>query len=86
MRINYLCPKCDAFLRVGDSVIFYVISSQTSRKGLILLHADLGNYSVTNHPNISFNKGDYVEFFCPVCHANLAASTTNNNLVRIKMV
>lgn len=86
MKTNYLCPKCQAHLRVGDNVIFYVISRKSGRKGMVMLNPDLGNYSVTNHPSISFEKGEYVEFYCPVCHANLAASSVNSNLVRIHMV
>jgi hypothetical protein len=86
MKENYLCPKCNAHLRVGDNVVFYVISKKSNNKGLIMLNPNLGDYSIASHPKVTFEKGEYVEFYCPVCHANLAASAINSNLVKIIMV
>lgn len=86
MKENYLCPKCDAHLRVGDNVVFYVISKKSNNKGLIMLNPNLGDYSITSHQEVQFETGEYVEFYCPVCHANLAASKINNNLVKLLMV
>jgi rubredoxin len=86
MKENFLCPKCNAHLRVGDNVVFYVISKKSNNKGLIMLNPDLGDYTITSHPEVKFEKGEYVEFYCPVCHANLAASKINSNLVRVIMI
>lgn len=86
MKENYLCPKCNAHLRVGDNVVFYVISKKSNNRGLIMLNPNLGDYSITSHPEVQFEAGEYVEFYCPVCHANLAASAINSNLVKVIMV
>jgi len=86
MKENYLCPKCNAHLRVGENVVFYVISKKSKNRGLIMLNPNLGDYSIESHPEVMFEKGEYVEFYCPVCHANLAASKINSNLVRVIVV
>lgn len=85
LKINYRCPHCDAYLRVWKNVIFSVRSSKGGKKSILLLNPELGNYTITSHPELSFEKGEAVDFFCPVCQANLSDSSINDKLVRVIM-
>lgn len=84
MGNSYLCPKCSGHLKVGDSVVFST-RSKKGETGLILLSPQLGNYKVINHPSFDFEEGDYVEFFCPLCHVQLT-SEKNENLAKMTMI
>ena len=70
MTANFLCPSCKGILNVGKSVI---LSTQTNegKGGLVLLNPKIGNYSSSRHPQYKFNKGEQLEFFCPICHSKL---------------
>lgn len=52
MDKQYLCPKCDGLLRVGDNIVF-MARNKRKKRGLILLHCEIGNY--TSHKNPDFN-------------------------------
>lgn len=81
---SFLCPKCSGHLKVGHSVVFSTRSTK-GETGLILLSPKLGNYKVINHPSFDFEDGDYVEFFCPLCHVQLT-SEKNENLAKVIMI
>lgn len=85
MKNDFLCPKCNGYLNVGDYIIF---SAKTKRGdlGLILLSPKIGDYTVHKHPFFNFKKGERVQFFCPICHADLVAIDVNENLAKIKMI
>jgi len=85
MKVQYQCPKCEAYLRVRDNIILTVKSPVSGSQGVVLLHPELGNYTFLVHPNLHFEKGEACEFHCPVCFENLAAREINDNLVRIVM-
>ena len=85
MEPNYLCPHCRSFLRVWNNIIFTVRRCEDDRKGLILLNAKLGDYTVISHPALTFEEGECVEFICPVCHKNLTAENINDKLAYIIM-
>jgi len=55
------------------------------RYGLISLHTELGNYGVEKHPDFDFQEGEQLDFFCPICHAELT-SGRHKNLTRIIMI
>ena len=82
MEINYKCPKCKSYLNIGNNV---VLSAKvgTESKGLILLDKNLGNYEIKKHDLVQYKKGQKVGFYCPICHANLAADNVNINLVKV---
>ncbi len=84
MEPQYYCPACEAPLKVGEYVIF-LAQTQHKKKGLMLLHAEIGNYSSMKHPEFKFDKGENIEFFCPVCHASLA-SDFDDKLAHIALV
>ena len=84
MHNDFLCPKCNGQLNVGDVLIF-VSKMNDEKNGLLLLHPELGNYRVINHKLFHISKGELVEFSCPICQENLT-SEIHNNLVLIIMI
>jgi hypothetical protein len=53
--------------------------------GILLLNPELGNYSYISSPDLKFEKGEKIEFMCPVCSENLEAKQINKNLVCLLM-
>lgn len=86
MLPNYLCPHCDAHLKLQNSLLFVIESESTKLRSLIMLNVELGNFEIITCPSCIFEKGDPCNFYCPVCHHNLAAVSINPNLVHIFMV
>jgi len=84
MYDDFICPECNGQLNVGG-ILYFVSKAADKRDGLLLLHPELGNYSVINHKSFHISKGELVEFFCPMCHENLT-SEIDNNLVLIFMI
>ena len=81
MTNQFLCPLCRSYLNAGENLIFSV-ESENGQKGLLLLHPELGNYSVITNPNFIIEEGMKYEFYCPVCHTKLATDI-NKNLSRV---
>lgn len=84
MSMNYQCPRCTAYLNVNDCVLFSV-KTPDSKVGIISLHSEIGNYSIKKNPEFSYNEGDQLDFYCPVCHTELA-SEIHDKLARIIMI
>lgn len=84
MKNQFVCPKCSSYLNVGEDIIL-AAEAEDGRKGLILLHAELGNYSVKHHPAFEVPEGMKFEFHCPLCHTPLACDV-NQNLSKIHMI
>lgn len=85
MKKDYICPYCKGKLKVKDFIVFSG-KVKTGETGLIFLSPKLGDYHVFTHPSFNHKKGEHVEYFCPICHANLAALEYNENLVKVLMV
>jgi len=85
LKINYLCPHCRAYLRVWNNIIFIIKSASKDLQGILLLNPDLGNYDFIHHSSVKFEEGDMLDFFCPVCRADLSATDINRNLATILM-
>ncbi|MFH1320216.1 MAG: hypothetical protein ABII90_06120 [Bacteroidota bacterium] len=81
---DYLCPKCKGHLNVGSSIIFST-SNKRQKKGLILLNPTIGDYTYEHHDNYIFEEGEMIEFFCPICQAELK-SAKNHNFASIIMI
>jgi len=77
MEILYLCPHCRGAINAKRNIILSVKSSD-NQIGLALLHEEIGNYAVALSPTIKVNTGDIVDFFCPICHAELNTSKGDN--------
>jgi len=86
MGTNFICPKCSGHLLVGEKIIFTAITRKNKMSGLILLSPIVGDYTSIIHPKFNVEDGEEVDFFCPICHANLTASDVDEKLVRIIMV
>ena len=81
---DFLCPKCRDHLRVGDHIIFKVKNNK-KKAALLLLSPQIGNYSSVKHPSFEFNKGEFLEFFCPLCYSPLK-SDIHPNLACVEMI
>jgi hypothetical protein len=86
LKINYLCPKCRAYLRVWNNIIFTVKYHSGKKRGILLLNPNLGNYNLIHHSSIKFKEGDMIEFLCPVCHADLTAAGISRKLAHVIMI
>lgn len=72
MNKHYICPKCNGHLKVGDYIIL-MVKTQENSHGLLLLHPEVGNYTSIKHPSLKIEQDQVLEFFCPLCHINLAS-------------
>jgi hypothetical protein len=84
MENNFLCPKCRSVLNIENNIIFSV-KTQDNQRGLILLSTKVGDYTVKNQDNIIIEKGDKIQFFCPICRESLSATDVNENLAKVIM-
>ncbi len=80
---DFLCPKCKEHIRVGDNIIFKVKNSK-KQSALLLLSPQIGNYTSIKHPSFEIQKGEYLEFYCPLCNAPLM-SDIHKNLARLTL-
>ncbi|MFC2152771.1 hypothetical protein ACFLSE_09610 [Bacteroidota bacterium] len=86
MSTDFICPKCNGHLLVGDKIIFTAITKKDKRPGIILLSSELGDYTSKLNPSFSIAEGEEVDFLCPICHGNLTATEVDQNLAKIIMV
>jgi hypothetical protein len=85
MATEYLCKACKGVLNVKTSIVLSATKVNSSKKGLIFLNPELGNYTVTTHPTFVMEGGEEYIINCPICHAHLN-SLKYDHLVRILMV
>ena len=85
MKSTFFCPYCKGRLNVSNNIVFSV-KTDDNRVGLVFLNPKLGDYHTTTHPSFNISEGELVEFYCPVCHANLAALEFGENLVKVYMM
>jgi hypothetical protein len=81
---DFLCPKCKKHIRVGDQLIFKVRNSN-KQSGLVLLSPQIGNYTSVKHPAFQIKKGEFLDFYCPVCNSPLK-SDIHPNLAYVIMI
>jgi hypothetical protein len=85
MATEYLCKACRGILNVKTSIILAASKINSSKKGLVYLNPELGNYTVTTHPTFTMEAGEEYIINCPICHAHLN-SLKYDHLVRIIMI
>lgn len=85
MALEYLCKTCRGHLNVKTSIILAAREAKGSRRGLILLNPEIGNYTTSTHPSFRMEKGVEYIFTCPICHSQLNSSKYNH-LVRLIMI
>lgn len=81
---EYLCPHCGGQLKIDNDIIFSATNS-SKQKGIIILNQEIGNYTAKYHPDFIVNKGDTIEFYCPICNTNLT-ERRHVNLAKVKLV
>jgi hypothetical protein len=86
MKTDFICPKCNGHLLVGEMIIFVATSRKEKQSGIVLLSQKLGDYSSILHPSFKVEKTDEVDFFCPICRSNLCATDVHEKLVKIMMI
>ncbi len=74
---DFLCPRCNGHLRVGENIIFKVKNSK-KQSALLLLNPHIGNYNSVKHPSFTIQTGEYLEFYCPLCNAPLISEIHKN--------
>lgn len=84
MESSFICPYCKGHLKVGDKVIFRV-RNQKKDFGLILLTAQIGNYDSMRNPEFKHEKGEALDFYCPLC-SHALSTTIDKNLIFVMMV
>ncbi len=70
MSVKYLCPRCRSEINPDQNIILSA-KAKKNRVGLVLLHEEIGNYSVIVSPSFKVEIGEIVDFYCPVCHKSL---------------
>lgn len=86
LKEKFLCPHCRTHLRLNTNIIFKVDVPSTNQKGLLLLNSELGNYNYISQPDMKFEEGEKIDFYCPVCSADLKAKGIDEDLILIKMI
>ena len=86
MNADFICPTCHGHLLVSDKIILTAISRNEKKSGMILLSPKLGDYANIIHPSFTSKEGEELDFYCPICHANLSSHELDRNLVMIIMV
>lgn len=84
MALNYLCPHCNGYISMGEN-IFFSVRTPNFKVGLISLHTKVGKYTIDKHNGFDFKDGEVLDFYCPICHAELAAEA-HSNLAKIVMI
>ena len=85
MAVEYLCKICRGVLNVKTSIILAASKVNSSKRGLILLNPEIGNYTTTTHPTFKIEEGAEYIYTCPICHSQLN-SAKYPHLVRILLI
>ncbi len=80
MGRSYFCPHCNKLLNPGTKVVFLVENGNSCE--LMLLSAELGDYTAVHARSMVFEQGRLYTFRCPVCRAKLT-SRVDDKLVEI---
>ena len=84
MKNDFLCTYCKGKLNVKGNMVLSV-RTESMKRGLVFLSPKLGNYETTTNPSFEMKDGEHLDFFCPICHANLAALEIDDNLAKVFM-
>ncbi|MBM3435861.1 MAG: hypothetical protein FJY07_06565 [Bacteroidetes bacterium] len=79
MELTYFCPHCKAAINAKKNIILTAVKQgHKSNKGLVLLHEKIGNYAVVMSASLKIEKGEVVDFLCPVCNKSLNSAKGDN--------
>ncbi len=82
MAVDFLCKACRGILNVKTSIIISATKINSTKRGLVYLNPELGNYTNTTHPSFAMEDGAEYIYNCPICHSQLN-SAKYPHLVRI---
>jgi len=85
MAVEYLCKICRGRLNVKTSIVLAASKLHSSKRGLVFLNPEIGNYTTTTHPSFEIQEGEEYIYTCPICHSQLN-STKYKHLVRLIMI
>jgi hypothetical protein len=85
MAVEYVCKICRGHLNVKTSIVLAASKLHSSKRGLVFLNPEIGNYTTTTHPSFEIQEGEEYIYTCPICHSQLN-STKYKHLVRIIMI
>ena len=85
MAVEYLCKVCRGILNAKTSIILAATKMNGTKRGLIYMNPEIGNYTTTTHPSFKIELGEEYIYTCPICHSQLN-SLKYNHLVRIIMI
>jgi hypothetical protein len=85
MAVEYICKICRGHLNVKTSIVLAASKLHSSKRGLVFLNPEIGNYTATTHPSFELKEGEEYIYNCPICHSQLN-STKYKHLVRIIMI
>jgi len=81
MKAHYLCPSCRCHINVNNDIVLIARACRGKRKGIVYLHAELGNFETKFTDDFLPVDGDQVAFSCPICHFDLSIKN-NSKLAR----
>lgn len=82
MKNDYICPYCRGFLNIEHNICFSA-KTKSGKAGLVYLNPEVGNYTFIKHPSFDIRDGEQLDFFCPICKANLESTELSTKLGKI---
>lgn len=75
---EFSCPECNGHLNIGGQIVF---ATQTKRKhkGLIMMSPKVGEYNYAHHEKFMLEKGELVDFECPMCQSDLTSEVNKDH-------
>ena len=84
MENQYMCPHCRGYLKVGECIVFKIRNTRRE-KGLLIMQREGEIYSSVKHPKFHAEKGERIDFYCPLCMQSLDAPE-DENLVKVLLI
>ena len=81
---TFYCPHCFGYLNIADKIILK-ITSKNNEPGLVMLSANVSDYSSETTESIKKFEEELYEFFCPLCSKCLNLESSEMKLVKIFM-
>lgn len=76
-NFDYHCPYCTEKLKKSGEIVLKTIRNNGS-EGIIRMATSIGDYGYAHEPQIDFELGEMVDFYCPFCDKNLNSEEYNN--------
>ena len=65
MAVEYLCKICRGHLIVKTSIVLAAHKANGSKRGLIFLNPEIGNYTTTTHPSFPDRGRRRIHLYLP---------------------